>query len=213
MGMRYNLQAGPTAEENSQDDAELVDQFRAGDMRAFDMLLAKYENQIFNFSYRMLGDYQNARETTQDIFIRAFRYLGNYRGEGKFSTWLYTIASSTCKNALAYYNIREKYTQRPHSNPEQDQAVDPIQLVPDYSRSPEPAAMRSATSEVLRHALDQIPESFRRVIVLRDVNDFSYEEIARVTGCSLGTVKSRIARGRLLLREKLVSLGFPGVSE
>lgn len=207
---RRGQQAGLSPEDTAIDDLELVEQFRAGDMRAFDALLARYENRIYNFSYRMVGDAQNARDLTQDIFLRAFRYLNNFRGDGKFSTWLFTIASSTCKNALAYYSIREKYAQRDFYDPEGEGGRESLQLVPDFTNAPEPAAMRSATAEALRQALARIPENYRKMIVLRDVNDFSYEEIARITGVSLGTVKSRIARGRLLLREKLIGLGCFG---
>ena len=198
--------------EQGSGDAELVEQFRAGDMRAFDAILAKYENPVFNFTYRMLGDYQNARDTTQDIFLRAFRYLGNYRGEGKFSTWLFTIASSTCKNAIAYYHIREKYSQRQMQDAEL-KWNDPLSLIPDYTAAPETVAMRNATAEMLKASLEELPETYRRMIVLRDINGFTYEEIAEICGCSLGTVKSRIARARLLLREKLSDPGHSDLQE
>lgn len=205
--MKRLLPAGQASEDQAAEDAELVDRFRAGDMRAFDMLLQRYENRVFNFTLRMLGDYQNSREVTQDIFLRAFRYLGNYRGDGKFSTWLFTIASSTCKNALAYYRIREKYRQHTTQDPEQTTEFDPVSVIPDITNAPERKLEQNAMSEMLTQAIKDLPETYRKVIVLKDVNDFSYEEIAEIAGVPIGTVKSRIARARLLLREKLTQLG------
>ena len=199
-------------DKQAQEDIELVEQFRAGDMRAFDMLVAKYENRIFNFTYRMLGDYQNAREVTQDVFLRAFRYLGNFRGDGKFSTWLFTIASSTSKNAIAYYSIREKYRQHTFENPEDDRPKDPMDSLPDDTNSPEKHFDKQTDNEMLAQALKQMPEDYRNIIVLKDINEFSYEEIGEILSVPLGTVKSRIARARNLLREKLTALGCLGPS-
>ena len=205
--MKRMLPAGQASEDRAAEDAELVDRFRAGDMKAFDMLLQRYENRVFNFTLRMLGDCQNAREVTQDIFLRAFRYLGNYRGDGKFSTWLFTIASSTCKNAIAYYHIREKYKQNVVQDPEQTGELDPLAIVPDDTDAPERKFDQNTTGAMLTQAIKDLPETYRKVIVLKDVNDFSYEEIGEIVGVPLGTVKSRIARARLLLREKLTQMG------
>jgi RNA polymerase sigma-70 factor (ECF subfamily) len=201
------LPAGQASEDQAAEDAELVARFRDGDMRAFDMLVQRYENRVFNFTLRMLGDYQNSREVTQDIFLRAFRYLGNYRGDGKFSTWLFTIASSTCKNAIAYYRIRDKYKQHVAQDPEQTGELDPLALVPDETDAPERKLEQNTLSAMLTEAIKDLPETYRKVIVLKDVNDFSYEEIGEIVSIPLGTVKSRIARARLLLREKLTQMG------
>lgn len=204
------LPAGQASEDQAAEDAEIIERFRAGDMRAFDMILQRYENRVFNFTLRMLGDYQNAREVTQDTFLRAFRYLGNYRGDGKFSTWLFTIASSTSKNAIAYYRIRDKYRQNVIQDPEQGGPLDPLDIVPDTTGAPENRFEQNTVSEMLTQAIKDLPETYRKVIVLKDVNDFSYEEISEIVGVPLGTVKSRIARARLLLREKLTQLGCLG---
>lgn len=205
--MKRDTALDRSQEKDAQDDLELVEQFRAGDSRAFDMLIAKYENRIFNFTYRMLGDYQNAREVTQDIFLRAFRYMGNFRGEGKFSTWLYTIASSTGKNAIAYYNIREKYKQQLHADPEHDNPRDPIENLPDDTGSPERALERKTENEFLARALGELPEDFRHILVLKDINELPYEDIGKILDIPMGTVKSRIARGRAMLRDRLAAMG------
>lgn len=200
-----------TGEAGGPDDLELVERVNNGDLAAFDTLVERYQDRVYGYACRMLGDPETAREVAQDIFLRTYRYLGRFRGEAKFSTWLFTIVSSTCKNAASYYGLRARHRMddRP-ANDIDGERTTLLERVPDSEMSPDTVFGRRDTRMMVREAISRLPEHYRQVIVLKDLNDFSYDEIAKIVGCKVGTVKSRLARARLLAREELTRVGLVG---
>lgn len=201
-------QPDPGIGEEYQDDAELVELAREGDLQAFDQLVLKYQDLVYAYTCRMLRNPETAREITQDIFLRAYRYLKGFRGDSKFSTWLFTIASSTCKNALSYYGLRARHAAEIHRNEDEEgNSTSLMDRIPDATFSPDVEAERAEQIEMVRKSIEELPENFRQVVSLKDINGFAYEEIAEIIGCKVGTVKSRLARARIMLRENLIKAG------
>ncbi len=185
------------------EDAALVRAIQAGDMAAFDKLVLKHKDKLFNIVYWFLGDYQEANDCAQETFIKVFKSLKNFRFESAFSTWLYRIAINTCKNRLksSAYMLKKKTV--PLENPKSSRDGNPSSEIQDDSPSPVIELEKKERLMLIQKAINSLPEEQNKVVVLRDIQGLSYEEIADITGLNLGTVKSRLARGRLELRNKL----------
>ncbi len=188
---------------SSGEDALLVKAFQRGDKRAFDQLVIRHKDRIFNLCYRFLGDYEEANDSAQEAFIKAYGSLKTFRLESAFSTWLYRIAVNTCRNKLgssAYKAKRKTVSLDNPGNPSDRSSPMEIQ-----NGTPSPLARMEQRESMglLQAALDSLPAEFKMVVALRDVEGLSYEDIAEITGLNLGTVKSRIARARTDLRNKL----------
>lgn len=179
-------------EGRADDDPDLVDRLRRGDPAAFEELVIAHQHRVFGVALRMLGSRAEAEEIAQETFLRAHGALGEFRGEAKLSTWLYAIASRLCLNRLASSERRmgregEETLLRlasGHANP-----VDELE--------------RSEVETALHRAIAELPEERRIVVVLRDLEGLSYEEIAETLGLELGTVRSRLHRARMDLKAKL----------
>lgn len=171
------------------DEAELVQQARAGELNSFNQLVEKYQGQVYNLSWRMLGNAQDAEDATQETFVLAWQGLPRFKG-GDFKTWLLRIASNVCIDHLR--------ANRRH----QTISLDELLKDPAISQleSPEDRVLREELAGLLNRCLLALPEKQRLVVILADVQGLSYEEIAQITGTSLGTVKSRLNRGRMNLR-------------
>ena len=169
-------------------DEELLRRFVDGDQSAFADLMSRHENKIFSLALRITGDRSDALDATQDAFISAFKKAKAFRGESAFSTWLYRIAVNACNDVLRkrkrYVSVEDETIER--------QAVSGSDV----------AAAASARIDVQR-ALAALPDEYREAVALHDLGGLRYEEIALVTGAALGTVKSRISRGRRRLAEML----------
>jgi RNA polymerase sigma-70 factor, ECF subfamily len=184
-------------------EPRLIASAARGDREAFDQLVRSRMHRVYNLCYRMMGDHEEAGDCAQDTFLKAYRALKDFRGESSFITWLCSIAINTCKNRLQSAAYRHSRRIVPigavDSSESEDGALDP----PD----PAPTALdrmeRHELDFLVQEAIRALPPDARTVIVLRDVEGFSYEEIARITGWAIGTVKSRIARARGQLRESL----------
>jgi RNA polymerase sigma-70 factor (ECF subfamily) len=198
MNKELKKQAG-----SSDEDAALVRAFQKGDKAAFDNLVRKHKDKLFNLVYWFLGDYQEANDCAQEIFIKVFKSLKKFRFEAAFSTWLYRIATNTCKNRLKSLAYRWKKKTVSLENPEGSKSVNPSFELEDNSPSPVNELEKKERLMLIKKAINALPEEQNRVVVLRDIQGLSYEEIADITGLNLGTVKSRLARGRLELRNKL----------
>ncbi len=184
------------------DDGELVREALAGDRRAFDLLVLRHGDMLFNLCFRMLGDDDEAADCAQDAFIRAYRSLAGFRGEAAFTTWLYRIAVNTCKNRLASSAYRRSRSMVLLEGTGADDAV----LPPDEraaSSNPTVRFERGEREAAIQRALDELPPDEKTVAVLCDIEGRSYEETAALTDMRLGTVKSRLARARRRLRSKL----------
>ena len=185
-----------------EEDIKCVRAFQAaGDIAAFDTLVLRYRGRIFNLCYRFLGEYEEANDCAQETFLKVFRSLGSFRGDAAFATWVYRIAMNTCKTRVSSWDYRRKRkTVRP-DDPDEDR--DEMNSIPDRRASPDEAFRRSEKSRIVKEAIASLDEAHRTAVILRDIQGFSYEEIAGITGLNEGTVKSRIARAREALKEKL----------
>jgi RNA polymerase sigma-70 factor (ECF subfamily) len=188
---------------SAKEDAAMVEAFQAGNKAAFDKLVLKHKDRVFNLCYWFLGDYQEASDAAQETFIRVFRSLNRFKLESAFSTWLYRIGVNTCKNRLKSSDYRQRKKTVHLDNPGTSEGSSPFVEVRDESQSPMVEFERKEKRMLIKRAIDSLPEDQRTVVALRDIEGISYEEIAKITGLNLGTVKSKLARARLALREKL----------
>jgi RNA polymerase sigma-70 factor (ECF subfamily) len=183
------------------DDEGLVREFLRGKQRSFDSLVMRYQDRVFNMCYRILGDYDEADDCAQDIFLKVFRSLSRFRFESKFSTWLYRITVNGCKNRLASATRRRNRCMvRLNGDP----AVEaPGIEIRDNGSSPSKAFERKEREHLIQRAIQSLPDSQRVVVVLRDIEGLPYGEISKLSGMNPGTVKSKLARARRKLRKKL----------
>ena len=184
-------------------DFELIRSFLSGEKTAFDQLVIRHKDRVFNLCYRILGDYNEANDYAQETFIKAFKSLKGFRFESSFSTWLYRIAVNNCKNRLR--SLEKRYQGKTVSleNTNYPGKGNPAFEIRDDSSSPANELERKEKSAFIQTAINSLPAEQKIVIILREIEGRSYEEIAETTGLALGTVKSRLARGRMELKNKL----------
>jgi len=192
--------------ETVSDDRELINRFvRDGDQSAFDQLVRKHSGRAYQIAYGILNNREDAEEVAQDTFLRIFRALPNFRGDAEFSTWLYRIVINLSRNKLRWNKIRGKgqsiSIDAPLENGKGDGELT-IEL-PDERMVPDQELLYNELKEKTRSAMNQLPEPYREAVTLRNVKGLSYEEIAKILGCKVGTIKSRIARGREEIRNML----------
>jgi len=185
------------------DDAPLIKAFQKGDNGVFDQLVIRHKDRVFNLCYRFLGDYEEANDSAQEAFVKAYSSLRTFRLESSFSTWIYRIAVNACKNKLgssAYKAKRKTVSLDNPSNPSDEPL--PLEI---QNGAPSPLARMEEKEKIalVQRALDALPTEFKMVVALRDLEGLSYEDIAEITGLNQGTVKSRIARARTDLRNRL----------
>lgn len=183
-------------------EQKLVERLVARDERAFNELVRAYERRVFALVLRMLGNRAEAEDLAQEVFVQVFKAIGNFRGDSKLSTWIYRIAINLCKNRAKYNRVR-------HSG-EQDELEEVAERVPlgearranvGQVERPDEMVAGKQVELIVQRAILQVEESFRQCLVLRDVEELSYEEIGEITGLPPGTVKSRIFRARAQLKE------------
>jgi len=180
------------AREYSDDD--LVRKFRAGDRGAFAQLVRRYQDRVYGMCYRWLGDAATAEEVAQEVFIALFKSLDRFRGESSLSTWVYRITVNHCKNRKTYQRRRAWDRHEPlEGNPRDDK---PDREIADPSSETDDGAMQEEASVLVKDALASLGEEQRQIIILRDIEDMDYEDIAEVLGVPRGTVKSRLHRAR-----------------
>lgn len=188
-------------------DRRLVRRARSGDVRAFEELVHHYQHRIFGLTLRMIGNRQEAEDLAQEVFITVHRALASYRGEGRFYTWLYRIATNTCKNRIKYLRGRNFHRSVPvEESPEaQAPAADggPAVALQSQIAGPEQMAEGSRLEAAIQAELAQLEPEHRLLIILRDVQGMSYQDILRITGLQEGTLKSRLHRARLALKDRL----------
>jgi len=178
------------------EDMELLARSKSGDVAAFAALVRHYEERVYNLACRLVGNSSDAADIAQDAFLAAYEGLGRFRGDAAFYTWLYRIVVN---KALTYRKARAARPEFAASagNPS------PFDSVGDETDDPLAAAERKEEQAAVQAAIAALPQDFRAVVVLKDIEGFEYEEIADILSIALGTVKSRLHRGRLLLREAL----------
>ena len=193
-------------------DDELMRQCQKGDIAAFDLIVRRNRNSLVNFIARFLGDSDAAEDLAQETFIRMFKAMKRYKpGTAKFSTWMYHIASNLCKNELRNRGRRSRFlvdnvTTGELSGRDRDADDDVIATAPAHaSFQPENQLEQKEQEQVVQEAIAELPERYRLPLILRDLQDLSYEEISETLSLPLGTTKSRINRARLMLKDKLRS--------
>ena len=188
---------------SSRADTVLIRAVQAGDMAAFDELVLKHKDRLFNLVYWSVGDYQDANDCAQEIFIKVFKSIKKFRFESAFSTWLYRIAINTCKNRIksSAYRWKKKTVSLETSNSSKN--GNPFSEIVNGAPTPVMALEKKERTMRIQNAINSLPEEQNRVVVLRDIQGLSYQDISDITGLNLGTVKSRLARGRLELKNQL----------
>ena len=186
----------PNAKET---DAQLVERVQKGDKRAFDLLVLKYQYKIQAIISRFVKDQAEVLDVAQEAFIKAYRAIGNFRGESQFYTWLYRIAVNTAKNYLVTRNRRPPSEDIDISDAEYYAGSEYLK----DNDTPEGEMYRSELETVVFEAIADLPEDLRTAVTLREMEGMSYEEIAEVMDCPVGTVRSRIFRARESISERI----------
>jgi RNA polymerase sigma-70 factor, ECF subfamily len=183
------------------DDTQLVLDFQAQDEGAFDELVSRYMDMIFNLCFRVLGDYDDANDCAQETFIKVYKNLNNFEMRSGFSTWIYRIAVNTCKNHLSSGagKARKKNLSLDVNDKNNRGAIE----IEDSSGDPVKVFEKREMEAIIRRAIESLPGEQRILIILRDIEGRPYDEISSITAIKIGTVKSRIARAREHLREML----------
>ena len=183
------------------EDEELIRRLRAGDEAAYEDLLSRFQQQVYNLAYRLLNDAGDASDVVQEVFLKIFRNVSHFRRQSSLKTWIYRITVNEAHNQRRWFFRHRSREVGLDDEPDQVRTRN----VPDSERSPFDCTFDREKHELIENALARINPLFREVVVLRDVEDLSYEEIAEVLQISLGTVKSRILRGREALRQELTA--------
>ncbi len=182
------------------DEQILIEKAQNGDIEAFNLLVVEYQDRVYNVAYRIMGEHGAADDAAQETFISAHRALKQFRG-GSFGAWLMRIATNNCYDEL---RRRKRHPVVPLTpDPDDDFDEDYSEHMTSHVESPERTAQRADLSEAIAHCIDALPDDQRVVLVLGDVQDYSYAEIADIAGVSLGTVKSRMSRARAKVRDCL----------
>ena len=186
-----------------EDDVSLVRKFREGQEEAFDALVRKHQQRVFNTAFHILRNYEDANEIAQDTFVKVYQHLKDFRGDAAFTTWAYQIVTNLSRNRIRYNERRHKNdsVSIDGSNNSED-GPPPLQLA-DPAQTPDKEAAVSEQARTITEAMNRLSEAHREILTLRALQELSYEEISEALDCSLGTVKSRIARAREELQKVL----------
>ncbi len=197
----YN-RCGGIAIRMSDREKGLLERAKAGDIAAFEQLIESYQKKIFNIALRMLGNYDDAGDLSQEVLIRIYKSIGSFKEQSSFSTWIYRITTNVCLD-----EIRKRKNRKIISLDEEIRLEDGEmkRQIESDEPSPEETAEAKDLKKIVNDAIGKLSEEHRIVIVLRDLQGLSYEEIAEVLKCPEGTVKSRINRGRQALKNILAS--------
>lgn len=189
----------------------LLKRCKKGDLRAYDILMQKYEKKVYNLCYRMVNNAEDAADLAQEVFLKAYRALTDFRGQSGFSTWLYRIAVNACRDEL-----RKRRKKPPVLSLDKPLETEEGELhfeAADTAPGPLETALRGELQREIQGLLSKLPRNYRTVIILRDLQGLSYEEIASVLEINLGTLKSRLNRARSLLRDLYLQTEQNSVSE
>ena len=179
-------------------DEELAAEFQQGKIEAFNLLVGRYKHALVNYVYRYLGDYDGADDIVQETFVRVYNHIDSYKPVAKFSTWIYTIATNL---ARTQYRRQQRWGFFGINKSNLDEREE-VQF-PDQEVLPDEIAGNAILHEHVEEALSKLPAPFREIVILFSIEEKSYEEICEITGQNMGTVKSRLNRGRAKLRELL----------
>ncbi|HTS18289.1 MAG TPA: sigma-70 family RNA polymerase sigma factor [Verrucomicrobiae bacterium] len=194
--------SGPDAEKTLSDH-ELLLRCRAGDETAFEDLVLRHQQRAFNVAFQILRDREDATEVAQDAFVRIYRSVSDFRGECEFTTWLHQIVLNLARNKHRWWKRRGRHASVSlDATRELEDGDAPMQMAVSGD-APDVETVKAEFVERLSREMEELPQKFREVLVLRNAEGLSYEQIAKVLDCSIGTVKSRIARAREMLRQSM----------
>jgi RNA polymerase sigma-70 factor, ECF subfamily len=199
-------QVAPAAstESRSKVEAQFIERLKSGETAAFNVLINERSGEIYGLLYRLTEDREEARDLTQETFLRAFQSISHFRGDSDLRTWIYRIAINQARNRWRWWRRRRRdVTVSLDSSETADRKSLLASLPAENAPNPERDALAHERERALRKALRGLRPVYREAVILRDIEGFSYEEIAHTLSISVGTVKSRLARGRLELRRKL----------
>ncbi len=181
-------------------DEDLIEKFQRGDIYAYELIVKRYKDQLLNFVYRFLGNQEEAEDVVQETFLRVYRNRHAYQRVAKFSTWIYTIAGNLARTELRRRNRRRIFSLS-------NMGVDDKEYeISDEFSSPEKHTNTVLSEEIIQKEINKLSPKFREVIILRDIQELSYEEISKIIRVPIGTVKSRVNRARLRLQSRLKPL-------
>ncbi|MFH1212571.1 MAG: sigma-70 family RNA polymerase sigma factor [Candidatus Neomarinimicrobiota bacterium] len=183
-------------------DEELISRFQSGDEGAFEEIVNRYADRLMNFAYRFVLDREEAEDIVQDTFLKVYQNRHAYKEIAKFSTWIYTITGNLAKTILRKRRNRKMFYFSRAVPEDHDKEIE----FPSTERLPDSKLEGKIEEQMIQRAIVKLPEHFRTVIILRDIQDLSYEEISNIIDAPLGTVKSRINRARLRLQDELKHL-------
>ncbi|MDQ3060180.1 MAG: RNA polymerase sigma factor RpoE [Pseudomonadota bacterium] len=186
-------------------DTQLVERTVAGDQKAFELLVIKYQRRIQRLIGRMVRDVDLVEDIAQETFIRAYRALGQFRGEAQFYTWLYRIAINTAKKALMDLKRNPTVSENAYKSDDDDE-TSPVENELTSSETPDAVLASKEIAQIINAAMDALPEELRQAITLREIEGLTYEEIAALMSCPIGTVRSRIFRAREAISAKVKPL-------
>jgi RNA polymerase sigma-70 factor, ECF subfamily len=185
----------------------LAERHRWGDAEAFEEIYREHSEMVYNLALRLAGDRERAADLSQEVFLRIHRHLGKFRGRSSLKTWIYRVTVNHCRSRLSRRRLLtlsiDAAAGSGSGGAERGDVREPPIVLTDPSRDPEERAMAGDAEKILQAALAELPVVFREAVVLRDLEDLTYDEIAEVLGARIGTVRSRIARGRGMLRDVL----------
>lgn len=181
-------------------DEDLIERFQKGDLYAFDLIVKRYKDQLLNFVYRFVGNQEEAEDIVQETFLRVYRKRKAYKRIAKFSTWIYTIAGNLSRTELRRRKRRKLFSVTDMGFEDRDYEIS------DEGYNPENQVEGRLQEEIIQKEINNLSPKFREVIVLRDIQELSYEEISKIIKVPIGTVKSRVNRGRLKLQNRLKDL-------
>jgi RNA polymerase sigma-70 factor (ECF subfamily) len=182
----------------------LIRKLRERDEKAFREIVAEHSDRIYNLTYRMLGNREEAEDVSQEVFITLFKSIDSFRGDSKLSTWLYRIAVNHCKNRIKYLARRHDRDQSEYDEELLREHAAGAATAPNPAPRPDKQLEGVELEQIMQRCIALLEEEHRLVIVLRDVEDLSYEEICAITNLPTGTVKSRLHRARLALKKMML---------
>ncbi len=182
-------------------DEQLIKKFQNGDIGAFNQIVHRYKDRLINFIYRFVNDIDKSEDLTQDTFLKLYTHKDSYKEIAKFSTWLYTIAANLAKTELRKIKRRKTFSISDLSKDDREFVISSEAIGPDDKD------INSTFEKNIQIALERLSVDFKTIIILRDIQELSYDEISKIMKLPIGTVKSRINRGRLKLQELLIKKG------
>lgn len=192
--------AGTYIEFRALSDEELMDRVTQDSHEAFRVLVERYKGRVINLVSRFINDRDRAEEISQEVFLRVFVHRARYRPGGKFSTWMFTIAVNLAKNEIRY---RVRHKREISLDASSDEHPSIAHVIPDRGERADDAVIRGEVEDMVTHAIAKLPPKYRAALVLRDIEGLSYEEVGNILNIPGGTVRSRINRARLMLKDKL----------